>query len=203
MAKPINLKEALEPRLRSDLLLDEDLEELARLGAIPAVVPADAVQTPASSIEVSPSQIEERNAWDLRLKLGHITLADTVVLCMLSGAPASAYLLGRVEAAFNAYLDTGASAELAGALFDFGGKGSLSGGGSGAPAMSGTVTVSEKNRRQRETLRNSVRFHVNSFHEQGHSKSDPKAYEGTAFHLAAELLGMKVGTVFDLYTGHR
>lgn len=130
---------------------------------------------------ITPEQLAERDLWESHLARGICSLHEALFMCLASGAPASPYLLARLEGAFYAYLD-GENDDLAD-LFGL------------------SMTKREKNAEKRATWVSHVRFHVDSFHDQGLSKQDPGYYAGTAFHAAAKLLHRSPSQIFDTYYG--
>ncbi len=119
--------------------------------------------------------------WERMLKLGHITLADALMLYLRASAPANAYLADRVELALLDY-QSGKYTDL-------------------AEPFGVAMGKRERNAMERETLRSHIRFHVDHFHSFGHNKGNPSDSEGSAFAAAASLLKMEPATVYSLYYG--
>ena len=92
---------------------------------------------------VTDAQIAERDLWERKLKLGECSLADALILCLASGAPASPYLTARINAALEGYKD--------GAFTDL------------AEPFGMAMGKREKNAMARETWVSHVRFHVDEF----------------------------------------
>ncbi len=130
---------------------------------------------------VTDAQIAERDLWERKLKLGEYSLADALILCLASGAPASPYLTARINAALEGYKD--------GAFTDL------------AEPFGMAMGKREKNAMARETWVSHVRFHVDEFCKQGLSKVDPTHYQDTAFHAAGKLLHRSPSQIFDTYYG--
>lgn len=127
---------------------------------------------------ITPEQIEQRDEWERLMVEGGLSLADGLTLMLRSGAPATPYLIARLEAAFYEVQYNGADlAEL------FGVK----------------VSQRERKKHDRVTWVNHVRFHVDAFHQQGYSKQDPTYYDNTAFHKASEILGRSPSQLCDTY----
>ena len=101
-------------------------------------------------LEVTDAQIAERDLWEQKLKLGECSLGDALFMCMASGAPASPYLIARIEGALEGYK--------AGAFSDL------------AEPFGLAMGKREKNAMARETWVSHVRFHVD-----GWSKQDRKS----------------------------
>lgn len=129
---------------------------------------------------ITDQQIAERDQWEGLLMNGTITLADAVMLMLGTGAPATRYLIARLEGAFQGYQYGGPGADLA---EEFG------------------ISISQRERRKQERLTwvSHVKFHVDSFHEKGYSKQDPGQFENTAFHEAGKLLHRSASQIFDTY----
>ena len=116
--------------------------------------------------------------WNAKFMAGEINLADAIYFHLhKSGAPQ--FLIDSFLDACEKYKD-GDYSDL-------------------AEPFGLAMTKREKNREDRKTLVSHVKFHVDSFHEQGYPKTDPTLYSDTAFHKAAELLRWKVSRVFDIY----
>lgn len=130
---------------------------------------------------ITDEQIAERDQWDKRLKLGQCNLADALLMTLHIGAPASAYLLARVEEAFATY-NEGACDDL-------------------ATPFGCAVGQREKKQQEHETHRSNVKFHVKSFSEQGYPKLNPNINPNeSAFTKAADLLGtVTAATAFDIH----
>lgn len=118
---------------------------------------------------------------DRALARGQIGLFDAVMLMAVSKLPLSEYVVDLLESAYQSYTD--------GEIGDI------------AEPLGIAVKRREINAQKRETWRSHVRFHVDSFHEQGHTKQDPGYHENTAFHRAAELLHRSPSQIFDTYYG--
>lgn len=131
------------------------------------------------AITVVPDQIRMRDEWELKLKQGVCNLSDAFFMCMSSGAPMTPYLIERFEAAIHAY-QYGEVADL-------------------AEPFGIAMPQREKRAMERLTWVSHVRFHVDSFHEQGKSKNNPSQYEDTAFHAAAALLHRSPTQIYDTY----
>ena len=133
-----------------------------------------------SAIVITEDQIAERDNWERLLLNGSISLADAVLLMLRTGAPATPYLTERLAQAFQTYQYGGADADLA---EEFG------------------VAIKQRERQKQERLTwvSHVRFHVDSFHEQGFTKQDPSHFGVTAFHKAGELLHRSATQIFDTY----
>lgn len=132
------------------------------------------------SITITDEQLAERDRWEGLLMQGRCSLHEALFMCLASGAPASPYLVTRIEAAFLAYQYGGPDADLA---QEFG------------------LAISQRERKamDRMTWASHVRFHVDAFHEQGFSKQPPGSFDDTAFHKAAELLHRSPSQIFDTY----
>lgn len=111
---------------------------------------------------------------------GTLSLADAAMLMLGTGAPATPYLIARLEAAFQGYQYGGADADLA----EFFGV---------------SISQRERKKEDRKTWVSHVRYHVGAFHEQGYSKQDPSQFSDTAFHKAGELLHRSASQIFDTY----
>jgi hypothetical protein len=131
------------------------------------------------AITVGPDQIRMRDEWELKLKQDVCNLSDALFMCMSSGAPMTPYLIYRFEAAIDAYQD--------GEVSDL------------AEPFGIAMAKREKNAMERLTWVSHVRFHVDSFHEQGRPKNNPSQYEDTAFHAAAKLLNRSPTQIYDTY----
>jgi hypothetical protein len=129
---------------------------------------------------ITERQIAERDRWESLLMSGSLSLADAVVLMLRTGAPATPYLIDRLEGAFQGYQYGGPDADLA---EEFG------------------VSISQRERKkeERRTWVSHVRFHVDAFHQQGFSKQDPSQFSDTAFHKAGNLLHRSASQIFDTY----
>lgn len=130
------------------------------------------------SLLVTAEQLAERDLWERQLRLGACSLHDALFMCLASGAPASPFLIARLEGAFHAYQD---------------GEDDL------AELFGLSMTKRQKNAQKRALWVSHVKFHVDSFHEQGLPKQDPSYYSDTAFHAAAKLLHRSPAQVFDTY----
>lgn len=111
-----------------------------------------------------------------------ISLADGLMLMLRTGAPATPYLLARLESALQAYQYGGPDADL-------------------AKELGVHVTQRDRQRQGRATFVSHVRFHIDALHEQGYSKQDPAKFDGTAFEKAATgvLIDFTAGTLFHIY----
>ena len=130
-------------------------------------------------ITITAEQLKERAEWDQRLMREEITILDAIDICMALGVPASEYLRARFVGAVDAYQDR--------QIDDL------------AEAFGIGMTKRERNSENRKTLISHVRFHVDSFNEQGFSKAHPSYYDGAAFHEAARLLSLSPSYLYDLY----
>lgn len=119
--------------------------------------------------------------WGLAFKRGQINLEDAIFLHLQAGLPETEYLLDRYVQAIESY-KSGEIADLAEPFGIAAGK-------------------REKNAMERKTWVSHVRFHVDSFHEQGFTKQDPSQWEETAFHKTAKLLHKSPSQIFDTYYG--
>lgn len=118
--------------------------------------------------------------WKAHYLKGDISFADALHFYLQeSGAPK--FLLTKYEQALDAY-QAGDVADL-------------------AEPFGIAMAKREKNAMKRETWVSHVRFHVDSFHEQGYSKQDPTKYDDTAFHKAGKLLCRSPSQIFDTYYG--
>lgn len=122
----------------------------------------------------------DRIDWQARFSQGQINLADAIFF-YLQESSAPVFLIDSFHDACERYKD-GEYSDL-------------------AEPFGLAMTKREKNCEDRKTLVSHVRFHVDSFAEQGYSKTDPTLYGNTAFHKASELLGKKVSWIFDIYYG--
>lgn len=138
-------------------------------------------QIPAPEV-ITIGQLQERDEWERQLKLGHLSLADALLLMLRTGAPATPYLLDRLEQALQAYQYGGPVVDLAS---EFGVH----------------TTQRDRQRQDRVTLVSHVRFHIDALHEQGYSKQDPARFENTAFERAATgvLSDFTAGNLFHIY----
>lgn len=132
-------------------------------------------------ITITPEQLAERDAWDRRLMEGKCTIDDAMSMCMYIGAPISPFMREQYEAAWNEYRSE-KKADLADLL---------------------GVRLADKDRRamERATWVSNIRFHVDSYHEQGFSKNNPSHYENTAFHEVAKRVHRSPSQIFDTYHG--
>ena len=140
-----------------------------------------------NGITITAEQLAERDQWEQKLLRGECSLEDALLMILHTGAPASAYLLARVEQAFASYRDgqcktTPTSHDLAVAF--------------GCVETRGAV----RNERH-ETTRQNVKFHVQSFIDQGYPILNPNNYsQESAFTKTAKLLGnVSAATAFDIH----
>lgn len=143
------------------------------------VAPKDDLPSPEF---ITSAQVQERDEWERLLKIGTLSLADGLVLMLRTGAPATPYLLARLESALQVYQYGGPDADL-------------------AKELGVQVTQRDRQRQDRATLVSYVRFHVDALHEQGYSKQDPAKFDGTAFEMAATgvLSDFTAGNLFHIY----
>lgn len=133
-------------------------------------------------IQVSDEQIAERDQWERRLKLGTVNLMDGLFMMLATGAPATPYLLERLNVAHTAYND-GKHEDL-------------------AAAFGCDSSKREKNKNSHETKRSNVKFHVESFRSQNFPLLNPNQYpdSDSAFKRTAELLGnISASTVCEIF----
>jgi hypothetical protein len=123
-------------------------------------------------------QTENDVDWNAKFLAGHINLADAIFF-HLRKSNAPAFLIDSFFDACERYKE-GEYSDL-------------------AEPFGLVMSKREKNREERNALVSYVKFHVDSFAEQGYSKTDPTLYGDTAFHKAGELLDKKVSWIFDIY----
>lgn len=139
---------------------------------------------PRPEMEVIPSaQLQQRDDWERLLMAGTISLADGLMLMLQTSAPATPYLIARLEKAFHDYQYGDADVHLE----EFFG-----------------VAVSQRERRRQErlTLVSYVKMHVDGFHDQGFTLQDPAKFPDTAFEKAATSEALKeftAGNLFHMY----
>lgn len=120
--------------------------------------------------------------WKAHHLKGDISLADALHFYLQeSGAPS--FLLAQYEQALQKYQD--------GEVSDL------------AEPFGIAMGKREKNAMDKETWVSHVRFHVDSFHEQGYAKQDPTSYDNTAFHKAGKLLHRSPSQIADTYYGKK
>ena len=124
--------------------------------------------------------VKQRDEWEEQLIAGNITLADALMLMLGTGTPVTPYLYARLEQAFQSYQYGGTNADL-------------------AEQFGISISQRERKKQERETWVSHVRFHVDAYHERGHSKQDPGHFANTAFHQAGELLHRSPSQIFDTY----
>lgn len=132
-------------------------------------------------MQITAEQLAERDAWELALKTGKCTLHEALFMCLSSGAPATPYLLERLERAFASYV-RGDCADL-------------------AEPFGLSLSKREKNSVRSEVAKGHIRRLVEDFHARGFPLTNPEQYPNTvtAFHKAAELCDKAVSTVFDVW----
>ncbi|WP_075587818.1 hypothetical protein [Rhodoferax antarcticus] len=133
-------------------------------------------------ISIGAAQLAERDLWDQKLMQGDCDLEAALMMVLHIGAPASPYLIARLEQAFMSYRD---------GLFD-----------DLATPFGCAINQREKQREKHETHRSNVKFHVQSFSEQGYPLLNPNNYPETesAFTKTADLLKtVTATTAFDIH----
>lgn len=133
-------------------------------------------------MNITAEQIAERDAWERKLMDKHCTLADALTMILHIGAPASPYLVSRVEQAFFAYTH-GECDDLA------------------AP-FGCAETKREKNKMNHETKRQNVKFHVESYVDQGFPILNPSDWpdnESAFTKTADSLKNVSAATAFEIY----
>ena len=131
---------------------------------------------------ITAEQVAERDTWEQHLMLGNCTLEQALMMVLRIGAPASPYLVARMEQAFMTYID-GDCDDLA---IPFG----------------CAVSPREKQRMLHETARSNVKFHVQAFREQGYPILNPNNNPDreSAFTKTADLLkNVSAATAFDIH----
>lgn len=133
-------------------------------------------------MNITSEQIADRDTWEQHLMQGRCTLEQAMMMVLHVGAPASPYLVARMEQAFMAYSD--------GACDDL------------AVAFGCAENRREKQKMIHETTRSNVKFHVQSFAEQGYPLLNPNNNPGkeSAFTKTADLLkNVSASTAFDIH----
>lgn len=133
-------------------------------------------------MNITAEQIAERDTWEQHLMQGRCTLEQALMMVLHIGAPASPYLVTRMEQAFMAYND--------GDCDDL------------AEAFGCAENQRSKQRMVHETTRSNVKFHVQSFIEQGYPILNPNTnpHSESAFTKTANLLkNVSASTAFDIH----
>lgn len=120
----------------------------------------------------------DRIDWQARFSQGQINLADAIFF-YLQESSAPVFLIDSFHDACERYKG-GEYSDL-------------------AEPFGLAMTKREKNREDRKTWVSHVRFHVDSFAEQGYPKIDPSHYDNTAFHKAGKLLCKSATQIYDTY----
>jgi hypothetical protein len=134
------------------------------------------------SINITDEQIAERDTWEQHLMHGRCTLEQALMMILHIGAPASPYLVARMEQAFMDYVD-GDCDDLA---IPFG----------------CAESRREKQKMKHEVARLNVKFHVQSFADQGYPILNPNnhPYTESAFTKTSNLLkNVSAATAFDIH----
>ena len=133
-------------------------------------------------MNITDEQIADRDTWEQHLMHGRCTLEQALMMILHIGAPASPYLVARMEQAFMAY-NEGECDDLA--------------------VPFGCVENQRwKQKMIHETTRSNVKFHVQSFSEQGYPILNPNNNPGkeSAFTKTADLLkNVSAATAFDIH----
>lgn len=133
-------------------------------------------------MNITDEQIAERDTWEQHLMHGRCTLEQALMMVLHIGAPASPYLVARMEQAFITYSD--------GECDDL------------AVAFGCAESRREKQKNDHETTRSNVKFHVKSFAEQGYPILNPNINpdKESAFTKTADLLkNVSASTAFDIH----
>lgn len=132
-------------------------------------------------MKITGKQLAERNKWERLLKQEQCSLHEALFMCLASGAPATPYLLERLERAFASYA-RGDCADL-------------------AEPFGLLLSKREKNSVRADVARGHVKWLIGEFHAKGFPLTNPEQYPDTvtAFHKAAELCEKSVSTVFDIW----
>lgn len=128
---------------------------------------------------VTQEQIDQAKIWEKKLAEGGCNLNDALYMCMASGAPISANMLQRYDAAINSYT-RGEYEDL-------------------AEAFGFAQSKRQKNVMLKYLKKLKVKDLVDFYSELDFKKIDPAHFEGTAFEKAGKDLGLSPTRVYDIY----